>query len=90
MLLLDQPQFRLNFTTIYATIVSAKPLAKNLLKMLIFLLLLLAPFAVLGVQTSFSLGQLVLELPDSLETQNDAASPPPSITQLDGPSPAAV
>lgn len=58
--------------------------------MLIFLLLLLAPFAVLGVPTSFSLGQLVLQFPNSLEAQNDAASPPPSIVQLDGPSPTAA
>ena len=88
MLLLNQPIFKSDSTIVSATATSAKPLAKNLLKMLIFLLFLLVPFTVLGIPTSFSLGQLTLELPNSLEAQDDTTLPP-SVIQLDGPSPAA-
>lgn len=61
--------------------------------------LLLAPLGVLGVPVSFSLGQLVLQFPNSLEAENAAPSPPSavqpdgpssSVVPLDSPSPSAV
>ena len=61
------------------------------LKMLtLFVLLLLAPFAVLAAPTSFSLGQLVFQFPNSLEIEHDAAPPPPSAVPLAGPSPSTI